>query len=395
MFSVAAVAVAAASAIVGRYMPYNPNLSLASEAVDSILNVIATSMLAVTTFSLSIMVAAYSSATSNVTPRSTKILLADPVAQNTLSTFLGSFLFAIVGIIGLAAGVYDDNGRVILFFATLVVVAIISLTLLRWINQLGHFGRVGDTIARVEKATRPAFVAEGTRPALGSLPPKPFPAEQTSVYPGESGCVTHVDMARLDRLACRLSVDVQLEVLPGALVFPTRKLLSISPPVIADDERSFRNCVTIDRAREFDQDPRYGLVVLAEIASRALSPAVNDPGTAIDALGAILRTLLAFVDAAAESEPPHCTRVYARRIEPLDFLSTGIDPIIRDGTGNIEVELRILKILKALKDHDPLTFSEPAAALVSRLLERARPQDRVDHERRSLLEASRYASIKN
>lgn len=41
--------------------------------------------------------------------------------------------------------------------------------------------------------------------------------------------------------------------------------------------------------RTFDDDPRFGLVVLSEIASRALSPAVNDPGTAIDIIGTFVR----------------------------------------------------------------------------------------------------------
>lgn len=43
--------------------------------------------------------------------------------------------------------------------------------------------------------------------------------------------------------------------------------------------------------RTFDNDPRFGLVVLAEIADRALSPAVNDPSTAIDVIGTLTRLL--------------------------------------------------------------------------------------------------------
>ena len=152
MFSLAAVATALLAAIAEPYIPYDINLTLAAGSVDNILNILAASMLAVTTFSLSIMVSAYSAAASNVTPRSTKLLLGDSVAQNTLATFIGSFLFSIVGIIGLAAGVYGDQGRVILFVATLAVLFIITATLLRWIEQLGKFGRVGDTINRVEKA---------------------------------------------------------------------------------------------------------------------------------------------------------------------------------------------------------------------------------------------------
>ncbi|MBG6120258.1 putative membrane protein DUF2254 [Sphingobium sp. AEW010] len=90
LFSGAAVIVALLAALIGPYLPYDPNLTLAAGSVDHILNILASSMLAVTTFSLSIMVAAYSAATSNVTPRSTKLLLTDSAAQNTLATFVGA-----------------------------------------------------------------------------------------------------------------------------------------------------------------------------------------------------------------------------------------------------------------------------------------------------------------
>lgn len=199
LFSLAAIATAAISALAGGIIPFDPSLSLASGSVDSILTVIASSMLAVTTFSLSIMVSAYGSATSNVTPRSTKVLLADPTAQNTLSTFLGSFLFAIVGIIGLSADFYDDRGRVLLFFATLVVLAIITVALLRWIDQLGRFGRVGDTIRRVEQITLPALTSASRVPGLGTRPETPVPSNYQAVYADQVGCITHIDIGHLRR----------------------------------------------------------------------------------------------------------------------------------------------------------------------------------------------------
>ena len=55
--------------------------------------------------------------------------------------------------------------------------------------------------------------------------------------------------------------------------------------------------LTDAESRTYDQDPRFGLTVLTEIAERALLPAVNDPGTAIDILGRSVRLLSACADA--------------------------------------------------------------------------------------------------
>jgi len=124
-------------------------------------------MLVVTVFSLSTMVAAYATVSASATPRATELLLKDSVAQNALSTFIGSFLFSLVGIIALHMGVYGQSGRLVLFLATLGVVFIIIAVLLQWVDYLSRLGRVGETINVVEKAARTAIRQRIEEPCLG------------------------------------------------------------------------------------------------------------------------------------------------------------------------------------------------------------------------------------
>lgn len=76
-------------------IPESVSVKVGAEAVDNILNILASSMLAVTTFSLSIMVTAYGSATTNVTPRATRLVVEDVTTQNVLATL--SVLFSSTG----------------------------------------------------------------------------------------------------------------------------------------------------------------------------------------------------------------------------------------------------------------------------------------------------------
>ena len=135
LFAIAAAITALLSIVFKSAIPPAFSVRVGADAVDSILNILASSMLAVTTFSLNIMVAAYGSATTNVTPRATRLVVEDATTQNVLATFIGSFLFSLVGIIALSMGAYGDRGRVILFAVTLVVIALILITLLRWIQH--------------------------------------------------------------------------------------------------------------------------------------------------------------------------------------------------------------------------------------------------------------------
>lgn len=88
LFSVLAVATALVAIVLAPYIPAAVSAKVGGAAVGEILAVIATSMLAVTIFSLSTMVAAYIAANSNVTPRSIRLLEEDGTAQNALGNVL-------------------------------------------------------------------------------------------------------------------------------------------------------------------------------------------------------------------------------------------------------------------------------------------------------------------
>lgn len=389
LFCIAAVIVALLAAYVGPHLPYDPGLKLASGSVDSILNILATSMLAVTIFSLSIMVAAYSRASSQVTPRSVKLLLADPTAQNTLSTFIGSFLFSIVGIIGLTAGLYRSNGRVLLFFAALVVILIVVAALLRWIDHLGRFGRVDDTIFRVEKAARASLEDVARRPYSGACPPVTLSEKATPVRSKQSGHVQHTDIEQLNEIATAAQLTIHVDVLPGAMVHPRQILMYVEPSTDIDTIEKLCSCFSIGRQREFDNDPGFGIIVLSEIASRALSPAVNDPGTAIEVADAGLRLFLAYGDACAAAEPePVCKRVHAPSIEIADLLFNFFNPIARDGAAMFEVQLRLIKVLSALIENQPNLFNAAARQQVCSIIERSDKAMVSPRDRERLVEAA-------
>lgn len=372
LFCIAAVIVALLAAYVGPYIPYDPGLTLASGSVDRILTILASSMLAVTTFSLSIMVAAYSSASSQVTPRSVKLLLLDPTAQNTLSTFVGSFLFSIVGIIGLTAGLYRSNGRVLLFFATLLVILVVVTALLRWIDHLGRFGRVGDTILRVENAVRGSLEDLAGNPYSGAHPPVALPEQAVAVRSKLSGHVQHTDIGQLDEIAVTAQVTVHLAVLPGALVHPRQILMHVAPPADEDTIEKLRSCFSIGKQREFDDDPAFGIIVLSEIASRALSPAVNDPGTAIEVADAGLRLFLAYGGASESGKAePVCKRVHRPCFDVNELLFNFFNPIARDGAAMIEVQRRLIEVLCALCENYPDLFELPAREHVRSIIDRS------------------------
>src|SRR5690606_21577285 len=141
-----------------------------SSAIDDLLTIVASSMLAVTTFSVAALTTAYGGATSNGTARATRLLTEDPVVQRSLATFVGSFLVSIVALMAVRCSAYGPEGSAVRFGVTLVVIVLVVAALLRWINALTRLGRVSDTVNRIEAEAKASMEARLRLPHLGGSP---------------------------------------------------------------------------------------------------------------------------------------------------------------------------------------------------------------------------------
>lgn len=382
-FAALGVASALASILAAPLVPDDISAKIGADAVDKVLGVLASSMLTVAIFSLSTMVSAYGAAASSATPRATYLLRADTGAQNALATFIGAFLYSLVGIIALSTGVYGSSGRLLLFLVTLIVVAVVVATFIGWIDTLSRLGRMNETIDRVAASAKEALDSYAASRRLGARPARTPPAGARAITSDRTGYLQHVDMAALAGFCADCGGEIDVMRMPGAFVGAGETLAYASA---FDEEAAERigGAFIIGERRSYRQDPRFGLIVLSEIASRALSPAVNDPGTAIDVLSTIARLLTA--PAPEEAREP-LKGVHAPELSPASLLEDCIVPIARDGAGVIEVALRLQRSL-AIIARNP-DFTEAAQALAEDC--RSRALEALPHEidRRRLREETR------
>ncbi len=346
LFSVAGVATALLALLLRDHIPAGLPTKVGADAVDKILTIIASSMLAVTTFSLSTMVTAYNAAASSVTPRAYPLLLEDSTTQNALATFLGSFLFSLVGIIALSTGLYGDNGRVVLFTVTLVVILLIVFTLLRWIDHLSRLGQLDATSDSIEAAAQHSLKRWLANPYLGGrAAPVDEPPPGRPVMADRTGYLQRVDMSLLADL-CGKQGRLRLAALPGAFLDPAQPLLWIEglPP---DKDDQLRTAFSLDARRVHDQDPRFGLTVLGEIATGALVPSRSDSGTAIAILGRAQR-LLTELTVARDPVEPRYPQIEVPELSLDDLFDDFFLPVGRDAAPLVEVGMRLQKSLARL-----------------------------------------------
>lgn len=327
--------------------------AVSADSVENLLSIMASSMLVIATFAVGSMVSAYASASRTATPRSFTLVIADDVSQNALSTFIGAFIFSVVALTAVKNDFFETASLFTLFVLMAAVFAIVILTFLRWVDRIARLGRLGMTIDVVEKTTADAMKRRRDAPTLQGLARQSQDVCGQAVFADKVGYVQQVDVAVLQACAEQGEGRIVVAALPGTLAAPGRALAYVScqpgeQPGI-DCEQVMQSFV-IGGDRKFHDDPRFGLVVLSEIAGRALSPAVNDPGTAIDIIGTLVRLFVLWneSDAKEDGQAPKYDRVEVPKIAATDLFDDAFTAIARDGAGTVEVAVRLQKALRSL-----------------------------------------------
>lgn len=272
-----------------------------------------------------------------------------------------------VAVTAVHARIYGPEGRAVLYLTSLAIVGLVAFRLLSWINRLASLARLSHMIELVERRT-----AEW----LDQQPPvaPEAPLKGADILSPATGYIQNIDLPRLQDIA--EDHDCRVEVLAPVGSFRRRGEVIgriACGPLDKDLERALQSAFSIARARTFDQDPRFGLIVLGEIAERALSPAINDPGTAIQISGVAVRLL----DNWGRRAPPDHDvnrindRVVRPVLDPAVLVEDVFSPLIRYGMGDVAVAIRVQKGLRSLANCGS-SVSAPAAALATEAAQRAR-----------------------
>lgn len=356
---------------------------ISDETIDKLLTVMASSMLAVATFAVGSMVQAFANASKSATPRAFPLVVASNSSQTALSVFLGAFIFSIVGLVALRVGLYESLGRLTLFALTLAVFAWVVGTFVRWVDDIARLGLMSNTIDRVEAAARRCLEERRDEPHLGGLPQQnAAELDGEEIEPERHGHVQLIDMERLQAAAERLQARVAVRALPGAFVGPGSPVLSVAAaePVSDEDREELLKSVVIGDNRTFESDPRFGLITLSEIAARALSPAVNDPGTAIVILGRLVRLFAIYGAGPEHRGPVRFDRVSAPALSVADLFDDAFTAIARDGAGTVEVALRLQKAFATIAGIVAPGFADEASRHSGEALARARAAMRLEQD---------------
>jgi uncharacterized membrane protein len=377
--------------------PVELSSALSAASASTALAALGSGMLAFTGFVTSVVLVLVQFGTSEFSPRLVRWLRRDRTLKFALSTFVATFLFALVATAQVGRGASD-------FVPTRTLLAALALTLLSTamflvlIDRTANGLRVANVVQRLDAAARAVFDAVYAADTAESAEPDPIarslgeqPPVQVVRHDDVGAVLVTVDRDRLVRTARRGGAVIQLVPAVGDHVPPGGTLLNVYGPHPVG-ERDLRRSMVLGDERTLDNDPAFAIRVLVDIAIRALSPAVNDPTTAVQSVDRI-EDLLRYAAAkrlADGSLTDHegTTRLVYPTPTWDDLVELALDEIRAFGAGQYQIARRMRALLDALLDDVPARC-RPALLAQHALLEDAVGRRFPERQRADALVADR------
>jgi uncharacterized membrane protein len=273
----------------------------------ALLIVVSTTMITVTGLVFALTIVALQIASGQYSPRLLRNFMRDRGTQLVLSVFVGAFAYSTAGLY--TVGIQRSGEQA--FVPRLAVSGSLALALasvgvlIYFIHHLAHSIQIDTIMSQIQRETRE--VVDDVYPdASGDPGPEercPDPPTWAVMLPAAaSGYIQAIEPAPLVEVARRHDLVVRLAKRVGdhmvagtPIAWAWRRSSDQPPPAPALLEKPIADAVQVGFERTMVQDVLFGLRRLVDTANRALSPAVNDPYTAIQAVHhlAVLLCILA------------------------------------------------------------------------------------------------------
>ena len=260
-----------------------------SEATaSSLLSAIVGAMVGLTGFVVAFGVLVVQMATQTLSPRFMRLWYRDSLQKAVLGTFVGTLTFALALLRRTGPDSVPDIGVTMSGLAVAVSVVLFLVYLDRFIHRL----RPIEVAWLVADAGRRVFLEMQPDDSEMEAPLVAAGTPSLAVRSQGAGAIQAIDDNGLLATAIRHDCLVVLPHAVGDIVPHGEVVVQVYGVAAPPPVERLRGLFVIGEERTIEQDPAFALRILVDIAIRALSPAVNDPTTAVQVLGAIEDLLL-------------------------------------------------------------------------------------------------------
>ena len=340
---------------------YTLNLSVSS--AQAFLSAIASGMMALTSivFAMAFVMVQFSAIA--YSPRLVFWLIRDYALFHSLGAFCATFIYALFTLAWVDRGA---SGNVPLFSGALVAVMLSFSMLLfsRLVQRLTNLQitsvlhLMGDKGREVIRALFQHFDERPLierRPEIGLGDGSQLgPVTQTLIYSKPPRTISELDVDALVRQGKQNSAVIVMACAVGDTLVDGSVVLRIHGAKGRLAENDLMRAIHLAKERTFEQDPKYPIRLLVDIAIKALSPAINDPTTAVQAIDQIEDLLRRLGRHDLDAGFARDSNGVLRLIVPMptweDYLTLAFDEIRQFGASSIQVMRRLRAALTGVAE---------------------------------------------
>ncbi|HUO14554.1 MAG TPA: DUF2254 domain-containing protein [Verrucomicrobiae bacterium] len=335
------------------------------QVAQVILGAIASSIMTVVSIVFAILLMTLTLASMQFSPRILAGFVRDRVTQWTLGVFLGTFSYCMAALPAARSVPYAFSPVVTVMGAMILAFACVCLLLffIHHISQAISVNQIVDRIASETEAVIDDLMPELQRyPRMASSYYVDLNSWKPAVVNETAGYIRYVDRTRLIDLTKTYHVQVHCPRRVGHFVPAGIPILLASKPerITEQAAKEFLAAFDIGPTRTLQQDIEFGVLQMVDIALRAISPAVNDPTSAISCVDQLSRVLIRFVSRRPAEQfifdPPGVFRVSIPWIGFQGLLRSAFEQIRLYAKGDVAVSLRLLRaigdVASATEDSD-------------------------------------------
>ena len=324
---------------------------------QSILGTIAAAVMTVVSIVFAILLMTLTLASMQFSPRIIVSFSQDRVTQQTLGIFLGTFLYCLAAL-PFAHMLPQPAEPVLTVLGSMLLSVLCVAWLLFFIHHISQAISVNHIVDRIAQETE-AIIDETMPLPLRENRMETYQAHVASEKDGairallsaHSGYVRFIDTPRLVAFARGTGVKIRVLRRVGHFVPEGVPLVTVSPDerLTEPEMEKLLTFFELGPTRTLQQDIEYGILQIVDIALKAISPAVNDPSTAISCIDQLSRILIRF--AAREPvdniiyDPPGVIRVSIPWLGFDRLLESAFEQIRLYSKSDIAVNLRMLRAL--------------------------------------------------
>jgi len=323
------------------------------DTARTILSTIIGGIMSLTVFSFSMVMLLLNQASSNFSPRVLPSLVSNKKHQSVLGIFLGTIVFCLLVSINILPDHRSYSVPGVTTFIGVVLGLFCLAVFVYFLHSISKSIQIGYVLEKLYTETLSEVESKIVEDEECGQRRKELPDSKNwqTIYSSQTGYLQEIMEQHLTSLAKKHKTSILIEAIKGTFIIKNEVIGYIKKELDEDAKMDINTCLLFSSEERIEQNFVLGFKQISEVVVKAMSPGINDPGTAlvgIDYLSELFRNRMKLPDNIEIASEEKNGKVYISTTSFEEIFYLNIVSIRQYGRHDVVVLIRLLDLFKSL-----------------------------------------------